>query len=97
MRILAISAMLLGFAATGFAQDPNRNRMNESYSEARQPEPADHASAAMPPANSNRMNVEYSKSTVELAGAPNSTGNRMNDAWAQAESSAQADKSGKRR
>ena len=91
MKSIATLAALLAISAAAFAQDPNRNRMNEPYPEVQAKE-----SAGAPPANANRMNVQTPAAPVsELAGAPNPSGNRLNDEWAQQESSAQADKSGK--
>jgi hypothetical protein len=91
MKIIATLSALLAISSAGFAQDPNRNRMNEPYPEVQAKE-----SAGAPPAKANRMNVEYSQAPVsELAGAPNPAGNRMNDEWATPEGSAQADKAGK--
>ena len=96
MKSIATLALLLAISATAFAQDPNRNRMNEPYPEVQAKGNVGGASAAAPPANANRMNVPAPEAPVsELAGAPNPSGNRMNDEWAQPESSAQAEKPGK--
>src|SRR4029453_18450798 len=81
MRILAAAAMLIVLAATAFAQDPNRNRMNEPYPETGQRGNAGSPPrAARPPPSFNRMNVQYLESpSVELTGGPSPYGNRMND------------------
>jgi hypothetical protein len=96
MRTIATLAALLAITATAFGQDPNRNRMNEPYPEMRQQENLSRAPVAAPPANANRMNVEYSEApATQLAGGPNPSENRLNVEWAKAESDAQAEKSGK--
>jgi hypothetical protein len=87
--------MVLAVTAAAFGQDPNRNRMNEPYPEVKQQD-LGKAPADAPPANANRMNVQSPAASVsELAGAPNPAANRMNEEWAQPDSSAQADKAGK--
>jgi hypothetical protein len=56
------------------------------------------APAGAPPANANRMNDQSPAAPVtDLAVVPNPMGNRMNDEWAQPDTSAQADKAGKSR
>jgi hypothetical protein len=98
MKSIATLAALLAVSAAAFAQDPNRNRMNEPYPDVQAKESVGRAPAGVPPANANRMNVEYSAAPVsELAGAPNPMGNRMNDEWAKPEGSVQAEKAGKPR
>jgi len=98
MRIIATLAMLLAISAAAFGQDPNRNRMNEPYPEVQQQENLGRAPAGAPPATANRMNVEYSEAPVSaLAAGPNPNGNRLNEEWAQPDSSGQADKAGKPR
>ncbi|HVE42474.1 MAG TPA: hypothetical protein VNM14_21510 [Planctomycetota bacterium] len=98
MRTLATLALLLGVTATSFAQDPNRNRMNEPYPEVRPQESLGHAPAAAPPATANRMNVQYPDVPAsELAGGPDPSENRLNMEWAQPESKGQAEKPSKKR
>src|SRR6185436_15492528 len=98
MKSIATLAALLAITAAAFAQDPNRNRMNEPYPEARQQGDLGRAPTGAPPANANRMNVEYPEGpTTELAGAPNPFANRMNDEPAQPDTSLQAEKPGKPR
>ena len=95
MKTIATLAALLAISSAAFAQDPNRNRMNEPYPEARSQESVGKAPAA-PPANANRMNVQTPEGPVsELAVVPNPMGNRMNDEWAAPDGSAQADKASK--
>ena len=96
MRTIATLAALLAIMSAAFAQDPNRNRMNEPYPEARPQGDLGRETTAAPPPNANRMNVEYPEGpTSELAGAPNPFANRMNDEPAQPDSSLQAEKPGK--
>ena len=96
MRILATVAMLLAITAGAFGQNPNRNRMNEQVPEMPKQENLGRAPSDVPPANANRMNVEFAAAPAsELAGGPNPMENRMNDEWAQPESKAQAEKPGK--
>ncbi len=98
MRTLATLALLLGITAQSFAQDPNRNRMNEPYPEVKPQENLGRAPAAAPPATANRMNVQSPEAPAsELAGGPNPSENRLNMEWARPESQGQAEKPGKKR
>jgi hypothetical protein len=84
MRYLAMVAMLAAMASPAFAQDPNRNRMNDPYPEAKQQECAGCIASdfGLPSMYGNRMNVMYSESgSRELTGGPNPSGNRMNMEW----------------
>lgn len=81
MRTLTIATLLLAMAATAFAQDPNGNRMNEPYGQAK----VDAAGArpfalsGLPNPFVNRMNVRMQGTgTAEFTGGPNPFGNRMN-------------------
>jgi hypothetical protein len=93
MKFIATLAALLAITSAAFAQDPNRNRMNEPYPEMKQQADLGKAPAGIPPANANRMNVQAPEAPAsELAGGPNSSENRMNAEWMKPESDAQAGK-----
>lgn len=78
MRYWTVAALVLATATTALAQDPHRNRMNDSY-------PAIHPeerAVRLPDPFGNRMNVRFEESAAkELSGAPNPYANRMNDRW----------------
>ena len=90
MRTFTMLAMLAAMAATAFAQDPNRNRMNDPYPEARQQEKIGRALEGLPSPYANRMNVQFQESTcAEMTGGPNPYGNRMNVEWPKSQPKAQ--------
>lgn len=96
MKTVTALALLLAISAAAFGQDPNRNRMNEPYPEAKPQETLGKVPAGAPPATANRMNVEYSVAPVsELAAGPHPNANRMNEEWVQLDSNAQAEKPAK--
>jgi hypothetical protein len=87
MKTFMAAAMLAAMAGSALAQDPNRNRMNEPYPEAKQQEfIAPSAQSHVPSPFANRMNVVYGEgSAKELTGGPNPFGNRMNLEWPKAQ------------
>ncbi|MBV8882015.1 MAG: hypothetical protein JO332_18815 [Planctomycetaceae bacterium] len=82
MKYLAAAALMAVLAAPLFAQDPHRNRMNETYGEVRHDERVARpdASSSLPQPTLNRMNAtDDRRETRDMSGWPPPTLNRMND------------------
>lgn len=74
MNILILTAIL----AAPLTPDPNRNRLNDSFPDARITAPEQSA----PEPFGNRMNVRFEEGVArELTGGPNPYVNRMNEDW----------------
>lgn len=86
MKTLMTLTMLAAMAAAGLAQDPNRNRMNETYPKVAADEhAAPSVQGGQPAPWGNRLNVVYQAGAArELTGAPPPNRNRMNETWPKA-------------